>query len=211
MTLRFGDCTFDAEARELRRGDVPVELTPKAFQLLGLLLERRPNGVSKAEIRDQLWPRTFVADVNLATLAFEVRTAIGDRARGARFLRTLRGYGYAFVGEVEERGIPRPIRFRLVFASKEVGLCDGEHVLGRSTTASIVLEAGKISRQHARIRVAGDTATLEDLGSKNGTYCRGRLVTGQMPLEDGDEIEIGRMRLVFRRALPDDSTETSGE
>ena len=65
MRVRFGSFVLDFEARQLERGGHPVHLTPKALELIELLVERRPNAVSKAEIHDRLWPDTFVADVNL--------------------------------------------------------------------------------------------------------------------------------------------------
>jgi len=96
MRLRFGDMTFDGGRRLLIRGPDAVHLSPKAFQLLGLLLARRPDAVSKAEIQDVLWPRTFVSETNLPALVNEVRRALGDRAKAPKFVRTVHGYGYAF-------------------------------------------------------------------------------------------------------------------
>jgi len=96
MRLRFGDLTFDGGRRLLIRGADAVHLSPKAFQLLELLLARRPDAVSKAEIQDVLWPRTFVSETNLPALVNEVRRALGDRAREPKFVRTVHGYGYAF-------------------------------------------------------------------------------------------------------------------
>src|SRR5262249_59698652 len=85
---------------------------------------------SKAEIRDALWPDTFVSDVNLATLAFEVRQAIGDDARKPRHLRTVRGFGYAFEN-VAETGEDRPVRLRLAWRDREFALGAGVHDIGR--------------------------------------------------------------------------------
>jgi DNA-binding winged helix-turn-helix (wHTH) protein len=206
MKLSFGDCSFDDAARELRRNGRPVALTPKAFELLSLLVERRPKAVSKAEIRDRLWPKTFVSDVNLAALAFEVRSAIGDDARNPRYLRTVRAFGYAFAGGPSRT---RPARFRLVLEDREVGLEEGEHVLGRGEEAAIVLDRARVSRLHARIRVSGDVATLEDLGSKNGTRHQGRRIDAPVALADGDEIRIGSERIVFRSAGRDVPTESA--
>jgi len=210
VKLRFGDCVFDGEARQLRRGPELVALTPKAFELIELLLERRPNAVAKTEIRDRLWPRTAVSDVNLATLAFEVRAAIGNDARRPRHLRTVRSYGYAFTGEVVDvaPGVA-PARCRLVLEAREVPLREGEHLLGRASEASVVLDAARVSRLHARIRVESERTVLEDLGSKNGTFLRDRRIVGPVLLEDGDEIRIGSERIVFRTLGRDASTATA--
>jgi pSer/pThr/pTyr-binding forkhead associated (FHA) protein len=54
-----------------------------------------------------------------------------------------------------------------------VSLHDGENVIGREEDAAAWIESASVSRRHARIVVSGGTATLEDLGSKNGTFLRG--------------------------------------
>jgi hypothetical protein len=59
------------------------------------------------------------------------------------------------------------------------------------TCSSIPIYASATSRHHARIVVAGDVITIEDLGSHNGTYVNGNRVAGVMPLHAGDEIRIG--------------------
>ena len=58
MRLRIGDFTFDAASRQLLRGTEEVHLTLKAFELLRLLVDRRPSAVSKEEIQTHLWPTT---------------------------------------------------------------------------------------------------------------------------------------------------------
>jgi DNA-binding winged helix-turn-helix (wHTH) protein len=102
MKIRFGECVLDADERVLLRAGQPVHLTPKAFQLLGFLLEARPRAVPKSELQEKLWPSTFVSEGNLATLVKEARVAIGDDARQPLYIRTVHGYGYAFAGTVQE-------------------------------------------------------------------------------------------------------------
>src|SRR5262245_760478 len=86
----------------LLRGGTEAPLSPKAFQLLELLLERRPNAVSKSEIQERLWPKTFVSEGNLTVLMAEIRKALGDSGASPRFIRTVHGFGYAFSGDVTE-------------------------------------------------------------------------------------------------------------
>ena len=74
-------------------------LTPKAFLLLELLLDRRPEAVAKAELLERLWPETFVSDAGLHNLVAEIRAALGDAPRAARYIRTVPRYGYAFHGD----------------------------------------------------------------------------------------------------------------
>src|SRR4029077_8337968 len=66
--LSFGPFTLDADARQLVHGSDRrhVHLSPKAFDLLTLLAEARPRAISKQELRDRLWPSTFVSEATLA-------------------------------------------------------------------------------------------------------------------------------------------------
>ena len=68
MRLRFADCVFDFDTREVLRAGKPVHVSPKAFALLAVLIDRRPKAVSKDELHKILWPETFVSDANLPNL-----------------------------------------------------------------------------------------------------------------------------------------------
>ena len=210
MPLRFGQCVFDPGSRQLLRAGTAKDLSPKAFELLALLLGRRPRAVTKQEIHDHLWPDAFVSDSSLPRLAAEVRAAIGDDARNPRLVRTVHRYGYAFCGTViPEPDIALPLSpFRLVWGERQIPLLPGENILGRSAEARVPVDLGRVSRHHARILVQDGRAVLEDLGSKNGTFVGGHLVTHPAELADGDEICIGPVVLVFRTSSRDSTTET---
>jgi DNA-binding winged helix-turn-helix (wHTH) protein len=211
VRVRFDDCTFDPETRELFRGGKTVHLHPKAFRLLEILLENRPRALSKAELHEKLWPGTFVSEANLATLAAEIRRGIGEKGRNARMLRTVYGFGYAFSGETfEDRRTPPPraARYCLVWEKKEMPLESGENVVGRDRKAEVSIEDSTISRRHAQILIAGNAATLEDLGSKNGTFVQGRRIEKPRRLADGDRIQVGSIVLTFREFSPEKSTDT---
>src|SRR5688500_9228808 len=100
MMVSFGDLTLDTDTRQIRRGAVEVQISPKAFDLLTALVDARPRALSKADLHERLWPRTYVTESNLAGLVAEIRRAIGDDARTPRFVRTVQRFGYAFAGEV---------------------------------------------------------------------------------------------------------------
>ncbi len=95
MHVSFGEFVLDLDARELRRGAEPVRLSPKAFQLLEILVTNRPKALSKADLQDRLWPDTFVVEKNLANLVSEIRQLLGD-SPSSGFIRTVPRYGYAF-------------------------------------------------------------------------------------------------------------------
>ena len=68
MPVRFGPFVLDPDTRELLRAGVPVSLSPKAFELLCLLVAHRPKAMAKSDLQDRLWPTTFVVEKNLANL-----------------------------------------------------------------------------------------------------------------------------------------------
>ena len=211
MRVRFDDCTFDPETRELFRGGKTVHLHPKAFRLLEILIESRPRALSKAELHEKLWPGSFVSEANLASLAAEIRRGIGERGRGARTLRTVYGFGYAFSGDaIDESTAPKKdaARYCLAWEKEEMPLGVGENVLGRDRGVKVRIDDSTISRRHARIRIDGKGAAIEDLGSKNGTFVQGRKVEKPRRLSDGDRIQIGSVVLTFREFSPEKSTDT---
>lgn len=214
MLVQFGEFALDRDGRRLLRCGHAIHVGPKAFDLLDLLLTHRPRVVSKQRIRDRLWPSTFVSESTFLTVATELRSALGDDARRPRFVRTVRGFGYAFCGEARESEEPvtAPARqLRLVLEDREIPLRPGENVLGRVEEGVAWIDSPWVSRRHARIVVAGQAASLEDLGSKNGTFLRGKRISGPQPLSDGDEICLGRVTMIFRVSRAGKSTRTDVE
>lgn len=214
MAFVFGDLSLDVGTRQLLRGGKDVHLSPKAFQLLELLVAERPRALTKAEIRDRLWPNTFVSESSLTGLVTTLRDALRDPARDPRLLRTVHGLGYAFCGVVTEpaprrTSAARQVRFRLTWEGGEVTLTEGENVLGRVEQAVAWIESASVSRRHARIVVSEGEARLEDLGSKNGTCLNGRRITSAVPLRDGDEIRLGLEAIRFRVVGGATSTKTA--
>lgn len=88
-------------------------------------------------------------------------------------------------------------RFRLRFLLQEIDLPQGETLIGRSATCQVTLDDPLVSREHARIRIHGKSAVLEDLGSRNGVQLGGKPITGASSLKTGDRIRIGTQELVF--------------
>jgi DNA-binding winged helix-turn-helix (wHTH) protein len=200
----FGECEFDAGRRLLLRHGRSTPLSPKAFQLLEVLLDRRPEALPKAELLELLWPETFVSDGSLHNLVAEVRGALGDTPRAPRYIRTVPRYGYAFCGDARAAA-PAMATSRgatcgacLVHASREWSLSEGTNLVGRDRDCTIRLESASVSRHHARIELARGQATLEDLESKNGTLLNRRRVRQRAALKDGDEIQVGSVTMTYR-------------
>lgn len=206
MRLLIDDLTLDLGARRLLRGREELHLSPKAYELFKILVDRRPQALSKTELHEQLWPATFVSETNLANLIAEIRDALGETAREPRYIRTVHRFGYAFNGQVAEDTAARSGFCWLVLDGKRLPLKSGENILGRDADDGIRIESPTVSRRHARIVVEPDGATLEDLDSKNGTFLRDQPVTAAVPIADGDTFGVGAIVLRFRR--PSRSTAT---
>jgi DNA-binding winged helix-turn-helix (wHTH) protein len=212
MRYLFGSIIVDVGARVLTDASRPVHLTRKAFDLLLLLLEHRPSAVSKEQINARLWPDTFVSEASLQTLIHEIRQAIDRQGSHESWIRTVHGVGYRFAGEAAAEDPSRLARTHpaawLIGESVRVALAPGENVIGRDVEDVLELDAPTVSRRHARITV-GEACTIEDLGSKNGTWLNGGRVTEARPLADGSVVALGSLRLVFRLVRHAQSTESA--
>ena len=195
----FGDFTLDADTRQLLRGADPVALSPKAYRLLELLIERSPKAQSKATLQDFLWPDTSVVEKNLANLVGEIRRALADDPAFPRFIRTVPRFGYAFTAPVEHcEAAPQAARFALVWKHGRIELREGTHVLGRDPSAELLLNSPEVSRRHALVHVDGSTVSIEDLESKNGTFVSGQRLESRRLLVDGDVIQMGSLTVTFQ-------------
>ena len=203
MKVSFGDFSLDSETRELQQSGRAIHLSPKGFDLLRLLLEKRPGVVDKETIREKLWPGTNVVDANLNNLASEIRSALGDDSQHPRFLRTVHRVGYAFCGTVEVPAGEAPAgKMFLVVGERRILLTAETQTIGRDPECAVWIDVPGVSRRHARIRIArtgaSPEAVLEDLSSTNGTFVDDKRVTKPATLLDGQTIRVGEATLTFR-------------
>jgi hypothetical protein len=151
---------------------------------------------------------------NIANLVAEIREALGDSAEHPRFVRTVPRFGYAFLDApvARARGAPAAVppvpQCRLTWEEGRIALCEGDHIVGRDPDIELFLDSQSVSRRHALIRVSGSRATLEDLGSKNGTFVGTRRIEAPTPLADGDAIKVGAITLMFKVIRARGATET---
>ena len=213
MSLRFGDCTLDLEAHRLFRGRDEVHLSPKAFETLRALVENRPRALSKAELLENVWPGVVVSEVSLARVVSEIRRALGD-SRSCRIIRTVHAHGYAFGADIESAARTEPAMLQrdpvcwLISETRSLPLRDGSHIVGRDPSLDLFLDSPKVSRRHARIEISGTRATIEDLGSDNGSFVWKTRIEAPTLLCHGDEVRIGRFTFAFRITKSLASTES---
>jgi DNA-binding winged helix-turn-helix (wHTH) protein len=218
MRLSFGDCVFDSDSRELARDGRVLAISPKAYTLLELLIESRPRALSKAEISTRLWPGIHVTDANLPNLVVELRAALGDDARKPRVIRTVARYGYAFIARAAAARAKEPaedrapvIAYRLVWGRREIDLAPGDNVIGRDHDCVVWIDDESVSRRHARISIADGVASIEDLGSKNGTFVEGRKIRSEARLANRDSFRIGPATMTLRVLKRTGSTRSARE
>lgn len=97
----FGEFRVDKQKRVLRRGGITVPLTPKAFDVLLLLIENAGRVVTKDELMQAVWRDSFVEESNLTQTIFMVRKAL-DETSERRFILTVQGQGYRFLVPVSD-------------------------------------------------------------------------------------------------------------
>jgi DNA-binding winged helix-turn-helix (wHTH) protein len=200
----------DVGARLVRREGGDLHLAPKAFDLLLILIKNKPNVVSHKELHAQLWPGVHVSETSLAAIVTQVRRALGDTSDDGRMIRTLHRVGYAFVGEAVIAGHSAPTApvCRLIWRRKSIEVAAGESVIGRDRGCAVQIDADSVSRQHARLHVIGDEVSIEDLGSKNGTWVEGERIRGAALLTDGKTFRLGSEIVRFELAIDARPTKT---
>lgn len=215
MRVEFGSFVFDLDTRQLSRNGAEVHLTPKAFDLLAVLIDERPKVLSKTILLERVWPGTFVAEANLSNLVAEIRAVLGDRPGESKWIRTAHGFGYAFCGQARSlqsarrTPIDEPMCW-LEWGQRRFALGVGEHIVGRDPEVQVRLDASTVSRRHAKLIVTTDRTSIEDLGSKNGTRRGHQRVTSAVRLADGDCVHIGSVLLTYHVGARATTTVTQG-
>jgi Tol biopolymer transport system component/DNA-binding winged helix-turn-helix (wHTH) protein len=98
----FGDITVDLAGMQVLKGDQLLSLEPKSLKLLIYLLDNRDRLVTKEELIKAIWPDTFVTDNALTRSVAQLRKALGDDAKQAKYIETAPRLGYRFIAEVSD-------------------------------------------------------------------------------------------------------------
>jgi DNA-binding winged helix-turn-helix (wHTH) protein len=221
----FARLVLDTGARLLLRKGRPVSLSTKAVEVLIQLVAHRPRAVRKEELLSAVWPNRFIEENHLSHLVTELRAALGVTL-GRRAIRTVHGVGFAFALPAEARLAPaapqseclwllswvagsRPSRSgdADVWSGGTIDLALGTYTIGRATDCTPMLTSRTVSSRHARLHVERHALSVEDLGSKNGTYLDGRQITARAKVAEGSVLTVGAVDLRFRRPTAD-ATET---
>jgi DNA-binding winged helix-turn-helix (wHTH) protein len=214
--FRFGAFELDIAAYVLRRGGVPIKLERVPMEVLILLVESAGNLVERSQLRNHVWGSDVFVDQDAAinTAMRKIRRVLGDDSERPRFIETVVGKGYRFIGEIEDT-VTRAARadgarrrsnaaahddlqmFYLMRGSNEIILPTGETIIGRLPSAGVHIDHPSVSRRHAAISIDTNRAVLRDLKSRNGTFVDGRRVTTPTPVLSGSVIGLGPITLRF--------------
>lgn len=204
MRVQFDDFLLDARTRQLLRGGVETRLEPNAFDLLCLLLERRPAVVDRPTLIGAIWGTTSVTRGSLDNLVAIIRRALSDNPKQPRYIKThYGGRGFSFCGQADTpaTGASDAPPYQLVSNERTFTLVEGENVIGRDHRfCNVCLNEATVSRRHASIRFhrASGEAIIEDLGSTHKTLVGGMEVTAPRRLVKDDVIQMGDATLRFQ-------------
>jgi DNA-binding winged helix-turn-helix (wHTH) protein/tetratricopeptide (TPR) repeat protein len=213
----FGPFRLDAATARLWRGDEVVPLSPKAFEVLRVLVMHCGSLVTKQALLDAVWPDTTVVDAVLKVCVGELRKVLGDHPRAPRFIETADRRGYRFVAPVTSLRLvpptgsatkvlaPPPVTVRLV--EREAVLRTLEGRLGEACrkTRQVVFVTGepgvgKTAVVHAfAAQLAGDHGTFVASGQCVERHGAGDAykpvleALGRLCRNEGERV-IGRLR-----------------
>ena len=227
--IKFAEFELDLAAYVLRRPDGPLRLEKLPMEVLILLVQRAGTLVQRSEIQAMLWrPDVYVEhDSAINTAIRKIRRTLGDDAENPRFVETVVGKGYRFIGRIESHGSPQAqssanrrrssVQWQRVFpsysvtrGSQEFILEAGETVFGRDPAAGVYVDHPSVSRRHACIAIGSQGAVLEDLKSRNGTFVNGRRIEGPTSIDHGAIIGLGPITLTFSVMAAPVSTQSIG-
>ena len=138
-SYEFGPFRLDTTERLLLREGKPVQLTPKAYEMLLALVERSGHIVEKDELLKEVWPDQFVEEGNLTQHVFALRKALGERRDGPQYIETVPRRGYRFIAEVREGGlevVEKRYRARVIIEGEPAQPIDSLAILPPASTSA---------------------------------------------------------------------------
>jgi len=195
--FRLGEWLVEPMANRVSLGDTSVQLEQRVIAVLVCLARNAGEVVTRSQLVDSVWDEGFVADNTITHAVAELRKALGDSHRNPTFIETIHRRGYRLIAPVQfdvaSSFMNSATHFSYLAVARgiEFPLIDGANLIGRGPDTTIMIPSMKVSRHHAKITVEHDVASLEDLGSKNGTYLNGTKIQEPVQLDGGDLVGVG--------------------
>ncbi len=120
----FGDYRLCPDTRELSRNGQPIDVQDKVFSLLAYLVENHDRAVPREELVESIWAGKPLSETVLSRCVMKARRAIGDDCDSPQFIRTIRAFGYRFVGEVMIKALEECASGKLAFSQSD-GMASG--------------------------------------------------------------------------------------
>ncbi|MFL6254827.1 MAG: winged helix-turn-helix domain-containing tetratricopeptide repeat protein [Pyrinomonadaceae bacterium] len=180
----FGPFRIDAHRRLLLRGVEPIQLTPKVFETLFVLVRNSGRVLTKGEMIETIWPDSFVEESNLAQHIFLLRKILGEERNEHRFIVTVPGSGYRFVAPVKVSDSAASLSLRTEHAGvdvwppsslavlpfKTVPTADGDESLGLGMADALIMKLSGLRL----VKVLPTTAVLRYVGPRQDPLAAGR-------------------------------------
>ena len=155
----FDSFRVDARERVLLRDGEMVQLTPKAFETLLVLIENNNRVIEKDELMRRIWPDTFVEEANLAVNISLLRKTLGGRPGGGQYIETVPRRGYRFVANVTQKwDEPATVIVRERTVARVVIEQDDEQADGDDGRGLATVDARRVEEQPADAHPAEEQA-----------------------------------------------------
>ena len=195
----FGEFRIDAVKRRLLRDGDPVALTPKVFDTLLHLVQRKGEVIEKEDLMRAVWPDTVVEENNLNQNISMLRRVLQERRGENRYILTVPGRGYRFIAAVEAVRVPSAPapRIRLAVLPFENLSADAEReYLADGLTEEVIAALGQIGPEH--FSVIGRTSVMVyKRGTKTAAEI-GRELDAAYLVESSLRAEGGRLRITSK-------------
>jgi Tol biopolymer transport system component/DNA-binding winged helix-turn-helix (wHTH) protein len=145
----FGDFRLDAREKILARRGEPLEIAPKAFELLSFFVENPGRLLSKDELMDKIWADSFVEESNLTFNIRQLRVILGDDAHDPKYIKTVRRHGYRFIADVRKTApetVPQHLEKPASAAELNMDAPDGNRIAPVEENPSASPEAPKVGK-----------------------------------------------------------------
>ncbi len=206
--LRFDGYELDLVAGQLLKHGIRIRLREQPIQVLGMLLERAGQVVTREELRLRLWPRDVFVDFqnNLNTAIGRLRKALGDSAKHPRFVETLGRHGYRFIAQVSPAGrAPAPKARMLVLPFVSSTGDPAQEYISDSITSDVINELAAVAPQH--LAVIARTTAMRYKGSAEGVERIGRELGVDYVVEGGMRCVDDRLRITVQLIRVEDQAQ----
>lgn len=197
MIYRFDAFELDLAAMEFRARGEPRGLEPQVFALLTLLVENHDRLVAKDELVEKVWEGRAVSDAAIASRVKSARQALGDDGRAQRFIKTVHGQGFRFIGDIRVQRAPsRPAALAAGEAPDDPHLAPLVRQLERFARPSIAVLPFRVIARDERHRALGSALPdelISELSRLRWLFVTARGSSFRLRLANADFGDIGRL------------------